>query len=102
GATCVTPNLRELAQAAGMPVGSDSEIIAAATKVLRDAKADAILATRSDKGMLLVEASGAVHLETARAREVYDVSGAGDTVIAVLALACASGYPLLQAMRLAN
>src|SRR5207253_3869152 len=100
--TCVTPNLRELALAAGMPVGTDSEVIAAATKVLRDAAADAILATRSDRGMLLVEASGAVHLEAARAQEVYDVSGAGDTVIAVLALACASGYPLPQAMHLAN
>jgi D-beta-D-heptose 7-phosphate kinase/D-beta-D-heptose 1-phosphate adenosyltransferase len=52
--------------------------------------------------MVLVEASGAVHVEAARAREVFDVSGAGDTVVAVLALACASGYPLPQAMRLAN
>jgi D-beta-D-heptose 7-phosphate kinase/D-beta-D-heptose 1-phosphate adenosyltransferase len=102
GATCVTPNLRELALAAGLPVTTDAEVAAAATKVLRDAEAAAILATRSDKGMLLVEASGGVHLEAARAREVYDVSGAGDTVIAVLALACASGHSLPQAMRLAN
>src|SRR5205807_9457831 len=49
----------------------------------------------------LVEASGPVHID-ARAQEVYDVSGAGDTVIAVLALACASGYAMPQAMRLAN
>ena len=61
-----------------------------------------MLATRSDKGMVLVEASGAVHFEAARAREVFDVSGAGDTVVAVLALAAAAGYPLPQAMRLAN
>ena len=52
--------------------------------------------------MALVEASGAVHFEPARAREVFDVSGAGDTVVAVLALAAAAGYPLAQAMRLAN
>jgi len=52
--------------------------------------------------MILVEASGAVHVEPARAREVYDVSGAGDTVIAVLALARASGIELPQAVRLAN
>jgi D-beta-D-heptose 7-phosphate kinase/D-beta-D-heptose 1-phosphate adenosyltransferase len=52
--------------------------------------------------MVLVEASGGVHLEPARAREVYDVSGAGDTVLAVLALACASGYSLPRAMQLAN
>jgi len=102
GASCVTPNLKELALAARMPVATDSEIIAAATKLMREAGAGAILAKRSEKGMVLVEASGAVHLETARAREVFDVTGAGDTVIAVLALACASGYALPQAMRLAN
>jgi D-beta-D-heptose 7-phosphate kinase/D-beta-D-heptose 1-phosphate adenosyltransferase len=102
GATCVTPNLKELALAAHMPVATDSEIIAAATKIMRESGTEAILATRSEKGMVLVEASGAVHLEAARAREVYDVSGAGDTVIAVLALACASGHTLPQAMRLAN
>jgi D-beta-D-heptose 7-phosphate kinase / D-beta-D-heptose 1-phosphate adenosyltransferase len=102
GATCITPNQKELSLAARMPVASDIEIIAAAQKVMRDAGAGAILATRSERGMALVEASGAVHLESARAREVYDVSGAGDTVIAVLALASASGYSLSQAMRLAN
>jgi D-beta-D-heptose 7-phosphate kinase/D-beta-D-heptose 1-phosphate adenosyltransferase len=102
GATCITPNQKELALAARMPVASDIEIIAAAQKVMQDAAADAILATRSERGMALVEASGAVHLEAARAREVYDVSGAGDTVIAVLALASTSGYSLPQAMRLAN
>jgi len=102
GATCITPNQKELALAAHLPVVTDAEIIAAATKIMRDCGVDAILATRSDKGMALVEAGGAVHLEAARAREVYDVTGAGDTVIAVLALACASGYRLPQAMRLAN
>jgi D-beta-D-heptose 7-phosphate kinase/D-beta-D-heptose 1-phosphate adenosyltransferase len=102
GASCITPNSRELAAAARLPVASDAEIIAAATRVMQDSDAEAILATRSDKGMVLVEASGAVHIEPARAREVYDVSGAGDTVVAVLALARAAGYPLPQSMRLAN
>jgi len=102
GAACVTPNLAELALASRMPIGSEAEVIAAANRVLRDAKADAILAKRSDKGMMLVEASGAVHVEPARAREVFDVTGAGDTVIAVLALAVAGGYALPEAMRLAN
>jgi D-beta-D-heptose 7-phosphate kinase/D-beta-D-heptose 1-phosphate adenosyltransferase len=102
GATCVTPNTRELARASHLPVAGEAEIVAAATRVMADAGAAAILVTRSEKGMVLVEAGGAVHVESARAREVYDVSGAGDTVIAVLALACASGYPLPQAMRLAN
>jgi D-beta-D-heptose 7-phosphate kinase/D-beta-D-heptose 1-phosphate adenosyltransferase len=102
GATCVTPNQKELGAAARLPVGSDDEIVAAARKVMAEAEADAILATRSEKGMVLVEASGEVNIEPARAQEVFDVSGAGDTVIAVLALASASGYPLPQAMHLAN
>jgi D-beta-D-heptose 7-phosphate kinase/D-beta-D-heptose 1-phosphate adenosyltransferase len=102
GATCIAPNLKELAAAAHMPVATDAEIIAAATKIMHAGGAEAILVTRSEKGMALVEASGAVQLEPARAREVFDVSGAGDTVMAVLALACASGYSLPQAMHLAN
>src|SRR5437588_9204072 len=102
GATCIAPNLKELAAAARLPASTDAEVIAAATKVMREADAGAILATRSEKGMVLVEAAGAVHIKGARAREVFDVSGAGDTVIAVLALAFASGHSLLQAMHLAN
>jgi D-beta-D-heptose 7-phosphate kinase/D-beta-D-heptose 1-phosphate adenosyltransferase len=98
----ITTNLAELEFAARMPVASEEEVIAAANRMLREAKAEAILAKRSDKGMVLVEASGAVHVEAARAREVFDVTGAGDTVIAVLALAVAAGYALPAAMRLAN
>ena len=102
GATCIAPNLKELAAAAQMPVATNADVIAAATKVMRAAEAEAVLVTRSDKGMALVEGAGGVHIESARAREVFDVSGAGDTVMAVLALACVSGYSLPQAMHLAN
>jgi D-beta-D-heptose 7-phosphate kinase/D-beta-D-heptose 1-phosphate adenosyltransferase len=102
GATCIKPNLKELAAAARLPVTTDAEVVAAARKVMADAEAAAVLTTRSDKGMLLVEASGEIHVEPVRAQEVYDVSGAGDTAIAVLALAAASGYSLPQAMHLAN
>ncbi len=102
GATCITPNLNELAMASGMPVGDEAGVVAAARRVLADAEADAILATRSEKGMILVEASGEVHSVAARAREVFDVSGAGDTVIATLALCHASGRSLAQAMNVAN
>jgi D-beta-D-heptose 7-phosphate kinase/D-beta-D-heptose 1-phosphate adenosyltransferase len=106
GATCITPNQAELARAARLKTGSEKEVVAAAKRVLKEAKAGAILATRSDKGMVLVEASGPgnfkVTVVPARAREVFDVSGAGDTVIAVLALAHASGRTLPEAMRLAN
>jgi D-beta-D-heptose 7-phosphate kinase/D-beta-D-heptose 1-phosphate adenosyltransferase len=102
GASCITPNLKELAAASGMPVATETEVVAAARKVMRDAEAGAILATRSEKGMMLVEANLEPHSAPARAREVFDVSGAGDTVIATLALAHASGRPLTQAMHIAN
>ncbi|MBB2202049.1 D-glycero-beta-D-manno-heptose-7-phosphate kinase [Gluconacetobacter tumulisoli] len=107
GAACITPNARELAQATGLPVDSDAEIEQAARAAMIQADAGAILATRSEKGMALVERTGTgpagtVQTVPARAREVFDVSGAGDTVIATLALAAASGMTLAQAMHVAN
>lgn len=102
GATCIKPNARELAAASGLPVEDDASVIAAAQQVMRLAGADAILATRSEKGMMLVERSGAVHAVRSRAREIFDLSGAGDTVIATMALAYASGRSLEQSMHIAN
>ena len=104
GATCITPNARELAAAASLPAEDEDEdqVTAAARRVMQQSGASAILATRSDKGMMLVERDGAVLSVPARAREVFDVSGAGDTVIAALALAHGGGQPLAQAMRIAN
>ncbi len=100
-ATCITPNAREMAAAARAPVGTEVEIAAAARRVMAQAGVDAILVTRSEKGMTLVNGAG-VSSVSARAREVFDVSGAGDTVVATLALAYASGRPLAQAMHIAN
>ncbi|HEY1797651.1 MAG TPA: D-glycero-beta-D-manno-heptose-7-phosphate kinase [Stellaceae bacterium] len=102
GATCLTPNLRAVGLAARMPIGTEDDIAAAAARLMLEAGSEAILVTRSEKGMMLVEASGAIHVEPARAREVFDVSGAGDTVIAVLALARAAGHTPAEAMRLSN
>ena len=102
GATCITPNLKELSAASGMSVGGHDEVVAAARHVLGAAGAAAILATRSEKGMMLVEADGGVHSVPARARQVFDVSGAGDTVIATMALCHAAGRSLSQAMHIAN
>lgn len=102
GATCIKPNARELAAASGLPVEEELEVVAAAQQVMRLAGADAILATRSEKGMMLVERSGAVHAVRSRAREIFDLSGAGDTVIATMALAYASGRSLEQSMHIAN
>ena len=101
GADCLTPNARELARAARMPAGTEAEVIAAARHVMAAAAAPALLCTRAEKGMTLIEA-GTAESVSAVAREVFDVSGAGDTVIATLALAHAAGHPLAEAMRIAN
>lgn len=102
GAICLTPNLKELAAAARAPVGDEAAVVAAARKVMGEAGAASVLATRAEKGMILVEADGGVTVIPARAREVFDVSGAGDTVIATMALAHASGRTLAQAAPIAN
>jgi len=102
GATCITPNLRELSLAAGLPVDTEDRVALAARQVMAQADAAAILATRSAQGMMLIEAAGPVHVVAARAREVFDVSGAGDTVIATMALCHAAGRTLLQSMHVAN
>jgi D-beta-D-heptose 7-phosphate kinase/D-beta-D-heptose 1-phosphate adenosyltransferase len=101
GAACVTPNAREMAAAARATVGTEAEIAVAARRVMDEAGVDAILVTRSEKGMTLVDAGGVTSV-SARAREVFDVSGAGDTVIATLALAQADGRSLEQSMHIAN
>jgi D-beta-D-heptose 7-phosphate kinase/D-beta-D-heptose 1-phosphate adenosyltransferase len=100
GATVITPNRSELAEATGMPVDSDAAIVAAAESLRQQIGVDAVLVTRSGEGMTLVGAE-AVHLP-AETREVADVTGAGDTVVATLTLALAGGAPLAAAARLAN
>jgi D-beta-D-heptose 7-phosphate kinase/D-beta-D-heptose 1-phosphate adenosyltransferase len=102
GADCLTPNARELARAARMPTGTEAEIVAAARAAMRAAGVPALLCTRAERGMVLVHADGGHAAVAAQAREVFDVSGAGDTVIATLALAHAAGRPLEEAMRIAN
>ena len=102
GASIITPNRLELAQATRMPAASDSEVIAAARYLIETCEIDVVLATLSEHGMLLVHKDGTAEHLAAEAREVYDVSGAGDTVVATLAAALAVGTPLLQAARLAN
>jgi D-beta-D-heptose 7-phosphate kinase/D-beta-D-heptose 1-phosphate adenosyltransferase len=102
GADIVTPNAVELAEATLMPVASDPQAEAAARLLLSRFEVGNILATRSEKGMMLIPRSGHSVTASATAREVFDVSGAGDTVIATLALAMASGLDVREAMRLAN
>ncbi len=101
GADVVTPNQRELAAASRMPVRDDDSVVAAARTLVAGCGIGHVLATRSRDGMTLVSAVGAEHF-AAEAREVFDVSGAGDTVVAALAAALAAGIPLGDAARLAN
>ncbi len=103
GASVVTPNRKELAEAtAGMPTSSDADIEAAAQAVLNQSGIAAVVATRSQDGMTVIEpGQSPLHLK-ARAVEVFDVSGAGDTVIATIAAALAAGSGLADAARLAN
>ncbi|MDJ0895906.1 MAG: bifunctional D-glycero-beta-D-manno-heptose-7-phosphate kinase/D-glycero-beta-D-manno-heptose 1-phosphate adenylyltransferase HldE [Alphaproteobacteria bacterium] len=102
GATVLTPNLRELSDAVGRAVETDEEIVEAGAALARDIGVEAILVTRSERGMTLTPGSGeAAHLR-AEAREVFDVSGAGDTVAATVAAALAAGADLVEAARLAN
>jgi len=102
GATLVTPNRKELHEATRMPVGTDDEIVAAARHLCATCGIANVLVTRSQDGMTLVTAKGMAHHLPAEAREVFDVSGAGDTVVAVMAAAIAGGTAPLEAARLAN
>lgn len=102
GATLVTPNRAELALATDMPVGTDAEIVAAGAYLIEHYGIEAVLATRSADGMTLLGHANDVQHFPAEAREVFDVSGAGDTVVAALGTALAAGMPMDQAVRLAN
>ncbi|MBN1129956.1 MAG: D-glycero-beta-D-manno-heptose-7-phosphate kinase [Chitinispirillaceae bacterium] len=102
GATVVTPNIRELSEIAGTPVANDDNQVAhAGRKVRAGFGFGALLVTRSERGMSLIENAGVYHVPTV-AREVFDVSGAGDTVVATLAAALVNGWPLREAVTLAN
>ncbi|MBT4700896.1 MAG: D-glycero-beta-D-manno-heptose-7-phosphate kinase [Rhodospirillaceae bacterium] len=102
GADLITPNLTELEGATRLPVTNDEEVIAAAEKLIEDHDLSAVLATRSKDGMTLVTKAGEVTHLAAEAREVFDVSGAGDTVVATLGAAMCIEKDLARAAKLAN
>lgn len=102
GASLVTPNKKELMEATHLAVGTDDEVVTACRQLISQCDIGGVLATRSGDGMTLVtKDQDPVHL-CAEALEVFDVSGAGDTVVATLALAIASGADWKQAAMLAN
>lgn len=101
-ATLVTPNHHEALHLTNLEADSDSSLTDAARKIRDRLGCDAVLITRGNRGMMLVEGDrDPVFVETA-AREVYDVTGAGDTVIATLAAALAAGASMTEAAVLAN
>jgi len=101
GATLLTPNMSEFETIVGH-CDNDVELVEKAEQLCQELQLDALLITRSEKGMTLIQTGKqAVHLPT-RARDVYDVTGAGDTVIATLAATMAVGMELVEATKLAN
>ncbi len=108
GADLITPNKHELSVASNMIVDCDDNIIAACQYLIETCGITSVLATRSEQGMSLISSLGKTaskveitHLE-AKTREIFDVSGAGDTVVAVMAVAMAVGANLPIAAQVAN
>jgi D-beta-D-heptose 7-phosphate kinase/D-beta-D-heptose 1-phosphate adenosyltransferase len=102
GATCLTPNRKEAEAASGVPIRDGASLQQAADSIIATVGLDNLLITRSEEGMSLFCGNGeTVHIPTV-AREVFDVTGAGDTVLALLACGLAGGLTLAESARLAN
>ena len=101
GATTVCPNLGELSMATGVAAHKTDELLAAARGLIAEHDLKFLTVTMSEKGISVVRKEGVYH-SPARAREVFDVSGAGDTVIATLAAGLAGGLQVTTAVELAN
>ncbi|MFO7713903.1 bifunctional D-glycero-beta-D-manno-heptose-7-phosphate kinase/D-glycero-beta-D-manno-heptose 1-phosphate adenylyltransferase HldE [Desulfosarcina sp.] len=102
GATCITPNSAELELVASSPVKTERDLIPVAQDLHRHLALDWLLVTRGPKGMALFGKDAPPVMIAAQAREVFDVSGAGDTVIATLAACVAAGLNFSQAASVAN
>jgi D-beta-D-heptose 7-phosphate kinase/D-beta-D-heptose 1-phosphate adenosyltransferase len=101
GATCICPNRKELSLATGRPAADLSELLAAGQQLVRSLDVEFMPVTLGENGITVLRHDSSQHLP-AVVRQVFDVSGAGDTVIAVLALATASHVPIEIAAQLAN
>jgi D-beta-D-heptose 7-phosphate kinase/D-beta-D-heptose 1-phosphate adenosyltransferase len=102
GVSLVTPNQLEAEQASGIRIRSERDVEAAGARILSRLACGAVMITRGEQGMSLFERGARPAHLPAAAREVFDVTGAGDTVIATLALAVAAGASLFEAAALAN
>src|SRR4029450_7022330 len=101
GATVITPNHHEAEAITHMRIRTSEEALAAARRFRERAQCDCVLVTRGEHGMTLLGSEIEAELP-AEAREVADVTGAGDTVVATMAFALAAGGSLIDAARLAN
>lgn len=99
--TVITPNNQEAAEASGISIEDEASLAEAGRKLLGSLDCQAVLITRGEEGMTLFTGDAVTHIPTV-AREVFDVTGAGDTVIAMLALALAGGASFEEAAVLAN
>lgn len=102
GATYITPNLKELKDISNTDIKNENDdVVKSGSNIVGKFDLDNLLVTRSEKGMSLINKNETFHIPT-NAKEVYDVSGAGDTVIATLSLGLASGMSNYEAIKLAN
>lgn len=102
GADIVTPNVKELSDIVGYTVpNTDEAVTQAAKEAIGQNQLNTLLVTRSEKGMSLIGQGESIHLPT-HSEEVFDVSGAGDTVVATFSLCLAAGFDLFTAMKTAN
>lgn len=102
GASVVTPNVKEASSATGIEIQGDTDAEQAGVKIIAEAEIGAVLITRSEHGMTLMMQEGNVVHVPASGREVYDVVGAGDTVVATLALCLGAGMSMEASARIAN
>ncbi len=102
GATVITPNNLEAGLMSGMEIRTDEQLLAAVTSIRDEIDSEAVLVTRGEAGMALFEGDGEMITIPTTAREVFDVTGAGDTVAATLALGLATGCSMRDAAILAN
>ncbi len=101
-ATIITPNTQEVEGASGIQISRKSDLLRAGKKILNESGFEHLLITRGEEGMVLFEScSRIIHIPTV-AQEVFDVTGAGDTVISALTLSLASGLPVVDAAVVSN
>lgn len=102
GASCITPNTSEFSAMTPSLIDSEKHLVTHAEELRKEMQADALLITRGPEGMVLILPDSDAIFIPSDAREVFDVSGAGDTVVATLALALAGGFSWMEAVKLAN